>query len=162
MNQRRNWKVEGVLAGLVGAATVALWFLIYDAATGVPLRTPGLLGAALFEGLRDPAAELEISTRAVLAYSVVHVAVFVAFGLAAAGLFALADGDRRVLFWLFMLFCCFEVFAIALATVVREVLGHAIPMWPFLVANGLATATMLGVMFRQSRRSPSEVLVAGE
>jgi hypothetical protein len=161
MNERRSWKAEGVLVGLVGAATVALWFLIYDAATGAPLRTPGLLGAALFQGLREP-AELEISTGAVLAYSVVHVAVFVAFGLAVAGLFALADRDRRVLFWLFMLFCCFEVFAIALATVVWEMLAHAIPMWPFLVANGLATATMLGVMFRHSRRSPREVLVAGE
>jgi hypothetical protein len=161
MNERRSWKAEGVLVGLVGAATVALWFLIYDAATGAPLRTPGLLGAALFQGLRDP-AELEISTGAVLAYSVVHVAAFVAFGLAVAGLFALADRDRRVLFWLFMLFCCFEVFAIALATVVWEMLAHAIPMWPFLVANGLATATMLGVMFRHSRRSPREVLVAGE
>ena len=161
MNQRRDWKIEGVLVGLVGAATVALWFLIYDAATGAPLRTPGLLGAALFEGLRD-AADLEISTRAVLAYTVLHVAAFVAFGLAVAGLFALADRDRRVLFMLFMLFCCFEVFAIALATVVWELLGHAIPMWPFLVANGLATATMLGAMFRHSRRSPSEILVAGE
>ena len=150
-----------MLAGLVGAATVALWFLIYDAATGTPLRTPGLLGAALFQGLRDP-AELEISTRAVLAYTVLHVAAFVAFGLAVAGLFALADRDRRVLFIMFMLFCCFEVFAIALATVVWELLGHAIPMWPFLVANGLATATMLGVMFRHSRRSPREILVAGE
>ena len=157
----RGWRAEGVLVGLVGAATVALWFLIYDAAAGVPFRTPGVLGAALFQGLRDP-AELEITTGAVLGYTVVHVAAFVAFGLGVAGLFALAERDRRVLFWLFMLFCCFEVFAIALATVVWEMLGHAIPMWPFLVANGLATATMLGVMFRQSRRSPREILVAGE
>ena len=157
----RGWKVEGALVGLAGAVTVALWFLIYDAAAGVPLRTPALLGSALFQGLRDP-SELEISMGAVLAYSVVHVAVFVAFGFAVAGLFALADRERRVLFGLFMLFCCFEVFAIALATVVWEVLAHAIPMWPFLVANGLATVTMLGVVFRHSRRSPREVFVAGE
>jgi hypothetical protein len=161
MSERRGWKVEGVLVGLVGAATVALWFLIYDAAAGAPLRTPALLGAAMFQGLRDP-AELEITTAGVVAYTVVHVAVFMAFGLGVAGLFAMAERDRRVLFWLFMLFCCFEVFAIALATVVWEVLAHAIPMWPFLVANALATATMLGVMFRHSRRSPREVLVAGE
>ena len=161
MNERRGWKVEGVLVGLAGAATVALWFLVYDAATGAPFRTPGLLGAALFQGLRDP-AELEITAGPVLAYTVVHVAAFIAFGFGVAGLFALAERDRRVLFWLFMLFCCFEVFAIALATVVWEVLAHAIPMWPFLVANALATATMLGVMFRHSRRSPREVLVAGE
>ena len=153
--------MDGVRVGLVGAATVALWFLLYDAAAGAPFRTPGLLGAALFQGLRDP-AELEVSAGMVLAYTVVHVAAFIVFGLAAAGLFALAERDRRVLFWLFMLFCCFEVFAIALATVVWELIGHAIPMWPFLVANALATATMLGAMFRHSRRSPREILVAGE
>ena len=31
---------EGVIAGLIGAALVAVWFLIYDAASGRPFRTP--------------------------------------------------------------------------------------------------------------------------
>src|SRR5262245_16822611 len=88
---------EGVLVGLVGAATVAVWFLVYDRAAGAPLRTPALLGSALFFGLREP-MELQVTTGPVLAYTVVHVAAFVVFGLAAAGLFALADRDRRVLF----------------------------------------------------------------
>jgi len=152
---------EGVRVGLAGAATVALWFLVYDTATGTPLRTPALLGAALFHGLRDP-IDLHVTAGTVLAYTVVHVAVFIVFGVAVAGLFALADRERRVLFGVFMLFCCFEVFAIALGTVAREWLGHAIPAWPFLVANALATVTMLGVTFRHSRRSPRELLVAGE
>ena len=39
---------EGVIAGLIGAAVVAVWFLIYDAASGRPFRTPALLGAATF------------------------------------------------------------------------------------------------------------------
>ena len=42
---------EGVIAGLIGAAIVAVWFLIYDAARGRPLRTPALLGAATFAGV---------------------------------------------------------------------------------------------------------------
>ena len=161
MSQRRGVKSEGVLVGLTGAAAVALWFLIYDAATGAPFRTPALLGAALFQGLRDP-ADLQITAGPVLAYTAVHVAVFVAFGLAVAGLFALADQERRVLFGLFMLFCCFEVFAVALGSVVRELLGHAVPAWPFLVANALATVTMFGVLFGHSQRSARELLVAGQ
>jgi len=152
---------DGVLVGLVGAATVALWFLAYDAATGTPFHTPALLGAVLFHGLRD-AGELVIGARPVIAYTVLHVAVFVAFGVAVAGLFALADRDRRVLFGVFMLFCCFEVFAVALGSVVRELLGHAVPAWPFLVANALATVTMLGVLFGHSQRSARELLVAGQ
>ena len=47
---------EGVLVGLAGAAAVAIWFFLYDLALATPFRTPALLGAVLFEGLRDPAA----------------------------------------------------------------------------------------------------------
>src|SRR5262249_52870442 len=100
---------EGLIAGLAGAVAVALWFLLYYLAAGVPLRTPALLGAALFHGLRDPGT-LVITTPLVLQYTVVHGLVFVGFGWAAAGLLALADREPRLLFGFFMLFCCFEVF----------------------------------------------------
>ena len=46
---------EGIIAGFIGAAIVAVWFLIYDAARGRPFRTPALLGAATFQGVADPA-----------------------------------------------------------------------------------------------------------
>ena len=96
---------EGIWAGLLGAAAVAVWFLVYDTAAGVPLRTPALLGAALFQGLREPSA-VQITLPLVLQYTVVHGAAFVAFGIAAAGLLTLADRDPRLLFGLVMLFCC--------------------------------------------------------
>ncbi len=62
---------EGLFVGLAGAACVALWFFLYDAAAGTPLRTPALLGAALFHGLRDPAA-LVITPSLVLQYTLFH------------------------------------------------------------------------------------------
>src|SRR6266496_1869697 len=110
---------EGVMVGLAGAAAVAIWFFLYDLAAGAPFRTPALLGAALFEGLRDPAA-LTITPALVLQYTVVHGLAFLAFGWAAAGLFALADRDRHVLFGVFMLFCCFEVAALAAVEVMAS------------------------------------------
>src|SRR5262249_56725415 len=45
---------EGLVAGLAGAVAVAVWFLLYDLAAGGALRTPALLGAALFSCLRAP------------------------------------------------------------------------------------------------------------
>src|SRR5881398_1966295 len=45
---------EGMLAGLIGAATVALWFLIVDALAGRPLYTPTVLGSALFRRSAGP------------------------------------------------------------------------------------------------------------
>jgi hypothetical protein len=150
---------EGIWAGLLGAAAVALWFLVYDTAAGVPLRTPALLGAALFQGLREPSA-LVITLPLVLQYTVVHGAAFVAFGIAAAGLLTLADRDPRVLFGLVMLFCCFEVFFAALLTILAEWLLEAIPWWTILGGNLLAAIVMLGFFFREHRVTWREFLHA--
>src|SRR3989449_5423278 len=37
---------EGLIAGLVGAATIAVWFLLLDSLSGRPLYTPTVLGTA--------------------------------------------------------------------------------------------------------------------
>ena len=42
---------EGICAGLIGAAVVAVWFLLLDLWRGQPFLTPGLLGAAVFQGV---------------------------------------------------------------------------------------------------------------
>ena len=39
---------EGFIAGIVGALTVALWFLVVDMMHGRPFYTPTILGTALF------------------------------------------------------------------------------------------------------------------
>ena len=41
---------EGIIAGLIGAAVVAVWFFVYDIARGHPFRTPTLLGSFVFFG----------------------------------------------------------------------------------------------------------------
>ncbi|HEY7040698.1 MAG TPA: hypothetical protein VID28_17675 [Methylomirabilota bacterium] len=150
---------EGIWAGLLGAAAVAVWFLVYDTAAGVPLRTPALLGAALFHGLREPSA-LQITLPLVLLYTVVHGAAFVAFGIAAAGLLTLADRDPRLIFGLVMLFCCFEVFFAAMLTILAEWLLEAIPWWTILGGNLVAAIVMLGFFFREHRVTWREFLHA--
>jgi hypothetical protein len=45
---------EGLLAGLIGAAVVALWFLVLDMVIGRLLFTPAALGSALFLGVEGP------------------------------------------------------------------------------------------------------------
>jgi len=152
---------EGALVGLAGAAAVAIWFLIYDLAAGVPLRTPALLGAALFEGLRDPSA-LVITPMLVLKYTIVHGIVFIAFGIGAAGLFALADRERRVLFGAFMLFCCFEVVFVLVVMVLAGWLLEELPIWAILGANLVAAVVMLSLLFRRHHRMPRELLSTGE
>src|SRR5262245_30652554 len=137
---------EGLIAGLLGAVAVAVWFLLYDLAAGVPLRTPALLGATLFHGLRDPSA-LVITMPLVLQYTVVHGLAFVLFGWAAAGLLALADREPLLLFGLFMLFCCFEVFFIAAIAILAERLFETIAWWTILAANLVASVLIARYFF---------------
>jgi hypothetical protein len=141
---------EGLVSGALGAGAVAVWFLLYDTATGAPLRTPALLGAAVLEGLRDPAA-LTISLPLILKYTLVHGAAFVVFGWLAAGLLALADREPRLLFAFVMLFVCFEVFSFAMIAVLAQWLLVAFAWWTILAANLLAALAMLGYLLREHR-----------
>jgi hypothetical protein len=141
---------EGFVAGALGAVAVAVWFLLYDTVAGAPLRTPALLGAAVLEGLRDPAA-LTISLPLILKYTLVHGAAFVVFGWLAAGLLALGDREPRLLFAFVMLFVCFEVFFFAMIAVLAQWLLEALAWWTILAANLLAALAMLGYLLREHR-----------
>lgn len=141
---------EGAVAGLLGASAVALWFLAHDLVAGAPFRTPALLGAAVFEGLRDPGT-LVVTAPLVLKYTLLHGAAFLAFGWLAAGLLALADREPRLLLGLLILFCCFEVFFLALVAVLAEWLFETLAWWTILVANALAAVVMLAYFFREHR-----------
>lgn len=152
---------EGMIAGTVGAAVVAAWFLMYDLAHGGPFRTPALLGAVLFQGLRD-VGSLRITTTLVLEYSLVHLATFALFGCMAATLLAAADGDPRLLAGLFVLFCSFEVAALELITVLGEWLLEALPQWSIVIGNLLAAAAMLAVFVHRHRVALVEFLLAAE
>jgi hypothetical protein len=152
---------EGILVGLAGAAAVAVWFFLYDLAAGTPFRTPALLGATLFEGLRDAAA-LTITLSLVLKYTAVHGLVFLVFGVAAAGLFALADWDRHVLIGLFMLFCCFEVAVFLAMMVLGSWLFNTLHPWAIFGGNLVAALVMLGILFRDHHFTLHEALTSGE
>ena len=154
----RHTIVEGVIGGTIGAVAIAVWFLCIDASMGQPFRTPALLGATLFEGLRDPAA-LHPTVRVVLEYTLLHWAAFVAFGLVAAVLLAAADRDPRLIFLVFMLFCCFEVFALGLIWVLAEWLFGVLAWWTLILANLLAGLIMFGFFFRRHRSTWHEFLV---
>ncbi|HEV8309150.1 MAG TPA: hypothetical protein VGW35_15935 [Methylomirabilota bacterium] len=137
---------EGLLAGLIGAAVVALWFLIYDTLAFQPLRTPSLLGAAIFEGLRDPKL-LEIRLDLALGYTVLHVAAFAFFGVLAAALLVAAEREPRILLGLFILFWCFELFFLGFVSALDEALVGALLWWNVAIANLLAAVAMITYFF---------------
>jgi len=158
---RQKVLYEGILVGLAGAAAVAAWFFVLDLVAATPFRTPALLGAVLFDGLRDPAA-LTITPAIVLKYTAVHGLAFLIFGWAIAGLFALAERDRHLLLGVFMLFCCFEVAVLAAMMILGAWLLDTLQPWAILGGNLVAALVMLGLLFRDHHFSLHELRTSGE
>src|SRR3977135_318286 len=81
---------EGFIAGLVGAAAVALWFLVVDVVAGRPFFTPAMLGSAVFWGVHDP-AQVVIEYSRIIGYTMIHVSAFIIVGTISAVLAAAGD-----------------------------------------------------------------------
>jgi len=132
---------QGLFTGLVGAGVVALWFFVLDVAAGHPLRTPAALGAALLFGASN-VGTIDVNLGVVAAYTVVHVAAFVAAGV----LFvAIAEQIERtpafILLAAMALIVLDAVVSAALALGAQWVVG-TLGASSVLVANVLAVAAM--------------------
>jgi hypothetical protein len=142
--------IEGIIAGLIGAATIAIWFLLLDALNGRPLYTPTVLGTALFRqsaGLDAPEM-LDVSFEMVLMYTWVHALIFCVIGGLASRLIALAERDANLGFGILLFFVFFEFGFIVVALVFAEPVLHALA-WPaILVGNLLAAGTMGSYFWR--------------
>jgi hypothetical protein len=132
---------EGFVAGVIGAAGVALWFLIVDTVDGHPFYTPALLGSAVFWGLRDPSA-VQITYPTIVGYTMIHVVAFWLVGTVAALLAALVDRVPATLFLVVVFFVIFEVgFYIVVVLAFRPLLG-ALAFVNVAAGNALAAAGM--------------------
>jgi len=150
---------DGVIAGLIGAAVVAVWFLIFDIARGRPLLTPALLGSAVFEGITDP-SQVVVSVGPVFFYTVLHGVAFVGFGVVAASLIQAAEREPALLIAFAILFAGFEAFFIGAAAALGTSMLGALVWWAILVGNLLASVAMLWYFFTRHRRLPEMLIGA--
>ena len=140
LGQNRVFK-EGVVAGLLGAWTIALWFFMVDMGRGQPFFTPGALGSALFLGSTDPAS-VSISVATVAGYSIFHIGTFFALGFVAAAIAGYAEDTPPLIIAAVMLFLAFVAFFMGLMALTAEFLLSALAWWAIVVGNVLATLAM--------------------
>src|SRR2546422_568503 len=151
MPEERPVLRDGVIAGLIGAAVVAVWFLIFDIARGRPLLTPALLGSAVFQGITDP-SQVIVSAGPILFYTLLHGVAFIGFGVVAASLILAAEREPALLIAFAILFIGFEAFFIgAVAALGRSMLGVLV-WWAILAGNMLASVAMLWYFFARHLR----------
>src|SRR5262249_30674613 len=124
---------EGLVAGVVGAAVVALWFLLIDTVKGHPFFTPMVLGSALFRG---GATAAPVDFEVVLTFTWVHVLVFLVIGIAAARLIALAERNPSFGFGIVLLFVFFEFGFLLACTLFAEPVLQTLA-WPEVLIGNL-------------------------
>jgi hypothetical protein len=142
---------EGVVAGVIGAAVVAVWFLLFDMAAGRPFHTPAFLGTILFYGLDAP---VTVSAGPVLGYTIVHGLAFIGFGIIAAAVIAASEREPSLLIAVVILFACFETFFLGVVGVVGRGAVDVPAWWEILLANFLAAVAMLGYFLLRHRALP--------
>ncbi len=132
---------RGLTTGLVGAATVAVWFFVLDVVTGHPLRTPAALGSALLLGASN-VGEIPLNLGVVAAYTVVHLAAFAAAGLVFVAIAEQVERAPALLLLVAMAGIVLEAVVVTvLAFGAQWVLG-TLGVWSVLGANLLAVCSM--------------------
>ena len=144
---------EGIVAGLVGAAVVALWFFVFDLLRGRPFLTPTLLGSFVFFGVNTPVG-MQPALGPILGYTVLHGLAFVAFGIVAATMMAMSEREPALFVAFVVLFAAFEVFFFGVLSVLGQGIQAALVWWSVLVGNLLASVAMLWFLFRAHRALP--------
>ena len=137
---------EGIIAGILGAFTVAVWFLVVDMMHGRPFYTPTVLGTALFgRGVWPATLEtLPPSFDMVAMFTWVHVLAFAVLGVVVAHLIAIAERNPSLGFGIVLLFVILQACFTVAAMIVAEPVLRALTWQAILVANFLAAGVIAG------------------
>ena len=143
MPNNHNAFREGLVAGILGATSVALWFLIVDSVSGRPFYTPALLGTALL-GVLGPAGSEGMLVHVAI-YTLFHYAAFCAAGVVLVLIVHRAETEPAVLAGLLILFVAFETGFYGLAALLSqaELLGNL--AWYQIAAGNLLAAAAMGI-----------------
>lgn len=134
---------EGLIAGLIGYATVALLVGLMDVALGRSFFfTAAMLGEAMFYGLTDP-SQVVVWPGAVFAYNGVHLLGFLFLGMCAVWLAYMAERGLELWYAGVVLFLLVVLHAYGAVLFMTEGLRSAMPDWMVLLPTVVAVAAMV-------------------
>jgi hypothetical protein len=155
---------EGIIAGLIGATGIAIWFLIIDIAEGRPFYTPTVLGIGLLSVFGPRGDEGPLAQ--VIAYTIFHYGVFLGIGLLVSYIVHRAEKDDTVLAVALILFVALEIGFYGLVAVLSQSrqLG-SLAWYQVMVGNLIAALTMGTYIWKthpELRRELQHALVGDE
>lgn len=139
---------DGVIAGLIGAVTFAVWFLVIDAISRRPFFTPGALGSLVLLGAGSP-TEVQISLATVLGFTLIHLTVFVLLGLIAAALFIGAERQPALMLAFVLVFATLAAAYVGLIPLTAFWLSERLGWWALLGGGVFAAVAMVAYLWWQ-------------
>jgi hypothetical protein len=141
---------DGIVTGLLGAGTVALFYLAVDAARGQPLITPSVLGQAFL--MHQPVTLTAADPAAVFVYTVFHIVAFVAFGFILAVLARASEASSLARYAVVQLMVAFVIFFYGVVSIGSELVRGMFSFSSVLAANALAGVVMTAWLWRHHPR----------
>jgi hypothetical protein len=150
--------LHGAAAGLLGAATLAVWFFYLDFSRGRMLYTPTVLGTALFRGTGAVTSPQNMQPDLALTamFTIVHGLLFVLIGIVAAHLLRLSERRRRFLVIILVLFVFFQLGFVAFAMTFSAVALDALSGPEVIFGNLLAACLMTSYFWRSRPRREAD------
>jgi len=142
---------DGVIAGLIGAAAIAVWFLIIDTIAGHPFRTPAALGNGLLD-VFGPADSTDSMLTFVLVYTIFHFGAFMFVGLLAALIVHLAKREPSILLGFVVLFVATEIGFYGFTGLLHEASSLKSLAWYQVMLGNLIAASAMGYYFWRTHR----------
>jgi hypothetical protein len=140
MAEKAFWK-QGLIVGMIGAVTVALWFFIIDLVLGRPLFTPAALGSVLFLGVRDREM-VEVTAPVVLGYTLLHLAAFIVLGALVIAIVRRIRKRPPLVLGALLVFVVLQTLFLGMVVILAEFLLGALAWWAIAVGNLLAALSM--------------------
>jgi uncharacterized membrane protein YphA (DoxX/SURF4 family) len=146
---------DGIIAGLIGAAAIALWFLIIDTIAGHPLHTPATLGHGLL-GVLGPGNTTDTTTMYVLVYTVFHLVAFMLVGLLASLIVHLAKAEPSILLGFVVLFVATEIGFYGFTGLLNQASSLRDLAWYQVMLGNLIAAAAMGYYFWRTHKELGE------
>jgi hypothetical protein len=147
---------DGILAGIVGATVVAIWFLLLDLAHGQPFYTPSLLGSALFLG--QSVEEVgSVNVVMVFAYTGLHGLLFLVAGALIAWMYSQFEKNPQFGMVLLLIFLLFESVLFGFEVTLVPNLVGALGAWAVALANLFSAFAMFWFLLKRHPEAMSKL-----
>ena len=142
MAERTSTLREGLILGLIGYVSVAVFYALFDLlAARSTTFTLNLLGLVVFRGVRDPAVlQLPVApdTAAMIAYNLLHFVLALAVGLFVAGLVRKVEDRPEIGPAVLLVLIGGYLLTIVVVGMALRFAAPLLPAWTILVVNTLA------------------------